>query len=363
MKQKRFFAVSLVMLASVMAAVGFTVFSLSNTVKELSVEMGRSEADVILTSAEISDRAAVTVPILYYSQEKDACVNLYDTLGDSAGRQFEWAECGYYNSAYETGLTEPDLNEEFLPVAAVGKLLPNRGLDFSRWFSAVPGLSQNYGGTLTLSYLADEASFVYEDEEFYPLEKIVEGGGELFTLNLGVPISVLADGREEFSVTADDDTFVYLGSELVLDMGGVHEPMEGRLKIMENGEVYTAVGKESLAYSGVKVSEGEGAVIRVFHANRNSGESVFKLRFSNMLLNITNSSTLASGEVQVAYDPENPSFVAPLGESLTVKPNVSRAILVSAVTQIALLGALMLLFLLTISLVSRYSRRDRIREE
>ncbi|MDO4507799.1 MAG: hypothetical protein Q4B65_00165 [Candidatus Saccharibacteria bacterium] len=369
-KQKRFFAASLAMIMAVMAAVGFTLFSLAGTVERLSVEMGRSEADAILASAEISEETVATVPILYYDQVQDPCVNIYD--GDASGRQFEWAECGYYGSAYEAELSEAKLGEDYLPVAQAGDLLPNRGLDFSRWFSVVEGESKSYMGKLALSYDAAEASFSYESEEFYPLDGISKGfsgeefkGGEhnkLFTFNLGVPISVLRDGREEFSIAADDDTFVFIGEDLVLDLGGVHGEMTGRFRITEEGEVYTAVGAEDFGYSGVRLEEG-AAVVRIFHADRNSTESIFKLKFSNMLLNITDTVLAGTDEVQVAYDPENPSFIAPLGESLTVKPNLSRAILISAVIQISLLGVLMIVFLLTISLVSRYSRRSHIREE
>ncbi len=370
MKQKKFFAVSLMMLASVMAAVIFVLLGLAGTVEELSVEMGRSEADAILASAEISEETVVAVPILYYDQVADPCVNIYDDL--AAERQFEWAECGYYSEAYETGLTEADLNEEYLPVAAGGELLANRGLDFTRWFSTVEGKSKSYAGKLTFNY--DAASFSYESEEFYPLDNITmagsaanevvneDGRNHLFTLNLGVPVEILLDGEEEFSITADDDTFVFIGSELVLDMGGVHKPMTGQFKIMKNGEVYTSIQSEDFAYSGVKLDEG-ATIVRVFHADRNSPESVFKINFSNMLLNLTSSTLASTGEIQVAYDPENPSYIAPLGESLTVTPDTNRAILVSAVAQIAVLGALLVLFLMTISLVSRYSRRDHIREE
>jgi len=376
-QQKKFFAVSLTILVGVAATIGFTIFNLSNTVKDLSVEISRGKADAILASAEIGNAAVVRVPILYYDQVMDECVDLYDARkAQAAGaRQFEWASCGYYNSMIETGLTEATLNKEFLPVAVegAGKLLSNRGIDdgFLRWFSTVEGKSKNYAGTIGLKYEAETASFKYEDEEFYPLNDVsvpaesvnADGNNHLFSLNLGVPFQVLMDGREQFEITADDDTWVYVGDKIVIDMGGIHAPTTGRFTISENGEIYAEVEDGGMAYSGVRVEAGAGTIVRIFHADRNSTESVFKIRFSNMLLNITNTNLAAEDGAQVAYDPENPSYIAPLGESLTVRPDKSHAILVAAIAQVSILGALMVLFVVATSVVWKYAHRDRSPEE
>ena len=64
-KQKGFFAISLALLAGVMAATGFTLFSLSGSVKELSVEITKSTANAILASARVTDETVVKVPFLY----------------------------------------------------------------------------------------------------------------------------------------------------------------------------------------------------------------------------------------------------------------------------------------------------------
>ena len=371
-KQKGFFAISLALLAGVMAATGFTLFSLSGSVKELSVEITKSTANAILASARVTDETVVKVPVLYYDQVMDECMNLYDSSSSAKIRQFEWASCEYYNSAIETGLTEPVLNDQFLPVAIGGELLPNRGLasGFSRWFSAEDGKSKSHAGTIALNYDADTASFSYESESFYPLNEIAipaesvneDGNNHLFTLNLGVPVQILMDGKEEFAITADDDTWVYIGSELVLDMGGVHNATTGRLKILENGEVYTAINEEDFAYSGVRVYRDSGTVVRIFHADRNSSESVFKIKFSNMLLNITDTTIASGNNVEVAYNPENPSYIAPLGESLRVEPDKSKMILAVVTAQAFILSILMIIFAFIIFAVWRYAHRDRIPE-
>lgn len=84
-----------------------------------------------------------------------------------------------------------------------------------------------------------------------------------------------------------------------------------------------------------------------------------------MVLNITRNSTIAKGEtdgIEVAYDPQNPSYVAPLGESLTVGPNRVQGIVSAVIIQVAILIALSVLAVVAISVVLRYSHSDRIQE-
>jgi len=382
MKKKALIIISIILVLTITAIVGTTV-GLSNTVGELKTEISRSPVDAILANANVEDEAVVMVPILYYDQVMDECVNLYDVGMTDAleTRQFEWAGCGYYNGALEQGMTETELDSNYLPVARGGNMLPNRGVkadSFTRWFNAVEGASQIYGENLSLRYDASTASFTYENENFYPLNNIVvpdepvnkDGNNHLFTLNLGVPVQIIADGNEMFSVTADDDTWVYVGDRLVLDMGGIHEAMAGRFKITAEGEIYTAIGEEDLAYSGVKASANTGSIVRIFHADRNSESSVFRVSFSNMLLNVTDDTTLARGTntgvvdgTTVAYNPEDPGYAAPLGESLTYQPNRSRVVLASAIVQALVLGVLSVALVASISVVWRYGRRDHSREE
>ncbi len=370
MKQKKRFVLrtlSFAVLAVAAAAIGLIFGVMSNTVDELSAEILQQRADAILASADLSDDTVVAVPILYYDQKMDECVDLYSAETQTLlnTRQFEWKKCGYYVSEVEPGLVEAELNSQYLPVAVGGDLLSNRGVkqaNFARWFSQVDELSKSYAGALKLSYNSNAASFSYVSESFYPLDEIAfddgvweDGHNHLFTFSLGVPFQVLANGDESFTILADDDTWVFVGRDLVLDMGGIHEAVVGSFKINEAGEVYASVDGEDFAYSGVKINSGEGAIVRIFHADRDGESSVLKLNFSNMVLNITNSSLAKSdGGVEVAYDPTNPSYVAPLGESLIVNPNHTKSLVLAITVQAMLLGVFAVVLVVTISLAWRY---------
>lgn len=349
---------------------GLIAVGLGETSHEIAMANTENTAEAILTSASVGSATVVSVPVVYYDQEMDACVDMYDVnqRGALERRQFEWTSCGYYIQGLESGLVEDELSSSYLPVTKGGEALPNRGLDFDRWFAEVEGESKFYAGMLNLGYNTETASFEYGNEAFYPLNEIAgvsktdvnaDGNNHLFTVSFGVPFRVLKSGEEEFEIFADDDTWVFVNDRLVLDMGGIHDIMGAKLKINEEGEVYAAVGDIDLAYSGVRLDE-NSAVIRVFHADRDSYDSVFKVRFTNMVLNITNENIAKrDGGVELAYDPTDPSYVAPLGESITVKPDNRRMLAVKMIVQMVAVGGFGIIVAVAISLGWKCWRRDR----
>ena len=372
-KQKIGQIISISILALTVVAMGVVLGGFIGTAQEISATKEDNKVDVILASANINNSTNVSVPILYYDQEKDACLDIYNISMNEAvsNRQFEWSDCGYYNSEVEAGMVSSKLDDQYLPVATGGSLLENRGVNgenFKRWFNQVDGKSKSYAGTMNLSYNSETGSFEYKNENYYPLDDITMKSDEfgnkahnhLFTLNLGVPFQALLNGGEKFVISADDDTWVFVGDTLVLDMGGVHDTISGNFIINEDGEVYASVNGEDLAFTGVKLKSGESSIVRIFHADRNGISSEFNLDFANMLLNITNTSIASEdGGVEVAYDPTNPSYIAPLGESLTVRPDNRKALMTMMVSQIVAMGALGSVIVMTISVAWRRSRRDR----
>ena len=222
----------------------------------------------------------------------------------------------------------------------------NRGLsDTGRWFTEVEGKSASYIGALKLEYAADGAIFSFIRDSFYPLDdakfsdgdKVNEDGhNHLFTMGFAVPFTVLASGEESFEVEADDDTFVFVNDKLAIDMGGVHDAEIGRFVIQENGEVYAASGDEELAYTGIKLNKGDGSMVRIFHADRDAGDSVFNVNFAEMNITIVDTKMAQNGKgdsMQVAYDPTDSTYEAPLGQSIVVKPDNTKGYMIIALIE------------------------------
>ena len=51
---------------------------------------------------------------------------------------------------------------------------------------------------------------------------------------------------------------------------------------------------------------------------------MFKIKFTGMNLNVVESQLAGTDGIQVAYDPSDPSYVAPLGETAVVQPDATK---------------------------------------
>ena len=333
--KKHTFVIGGIIVAFFLSAIAITLKTV-DSIKSLTTEVDSHQKGAILASAEVTDQSLVAVPVMYYDQIMDECVNIYNAkLQNSVkARQFEWSSCGYYNQALEKNLTEPFLNSENLPIGREGQKLTNHGLgnNFNRWFHTIEGKSQSYASKLNLTYDEKTISFSYSNDNFYPLNTITvpdepvnkNGINHLFTMSLSLPVEVHADKKETFTISADDDTWVFINGKIVLDMGGIHEATTGTFNINESGEIYSGSNNNDLSYSGIKLEKGEIATIHIFHADRDSSESIFKLKTTGMLLKLAKDTTIAKAEDTLAV---------PLGVSSTASPNHNRLFYTSIIVQ------------------------------
>ncbi len=343
-KNKKTQVIGGVIIAIFAIAIIFTMTQLSGTVTEIMDTTISKTPDAILASAGIEEGMNVSLPVVYYDQKSDECVDMYDISASNAlkKRQFEWSSCDYIRKEVEEGLVESELNDKYELVGKGGNLTPNKGLpDITRWFSEVEGKSKSYSGVLKMNYSAEKSEFEFYDDNFYPLDEVEFSEGDeankdehnhLFTMSFAVPFTALLSGEEEVEIGADDDTFVFVGKELIIDMGGIHETATRILNIDENGDIYVGGSKKELKSSGINIGKNQNSIIRIFHADRDSDESTFKIRFSKMDLNVANVKMADSGEegVEIAYDPSDLTYTAPLGESLVLQPDNTKSKVVLA---------------------------------
>ncbi len=365
--------------AFIVAAIA-TILGMARTIDVISGATVSKTPDAILASAGVTEESRIALPVSYFDQTADGCVDLYDVSlkKDAENRQFEWSNCGYHNKEVEQGIVEYELNSEHMPVASGGQLTSNRGVvgdsngntNFARWFHEINGESKNYVGVLRLDYNADNAEFSFHKNEFYPLDDIEynkndlgnsDGHNHLFTMSFATPFTVLRSGREQFEVVADDDTFVFIGDKMVVDMGGIHGATAGRFTIHEDGEVYSAVDNEELAFSGIVLDEGEDAIVRIFHADRDSENSVFNVRYSEMDLAVVDAKLADNDDetVLIAYDPSDPTYVAPLGESLIIRPDSTRGLIIMVTIE----GVMVVALAVFVSFIARFMIKSKAKRK
>ncbi|MDP7008932.1 MAG: fibro-slime domain-containing protein [Phycisphaerales bacterium] len=128
---------------------------------------------------------------------------------------------------------------------------------FNQWFRDVEGVNISIPLAITLVRQSD-GSYVFDDSEdqlyqslggFFPIENQGWGnpGGSPdrnfhFTFELHTEFTYDENGAQYFSFLGDDDVWVFINGQLVIDLGGVHGATEQGVDLtrlnLEDGETY-----------------------------------------------------------------------------------------------------------------------------
>jgi len=146
---------------------------------------------------------------------------------------------------------------------------------FSQWYRDTPGVNVSTSVPIVLKRQGDSNRYVFDSGSDAPYSDI--GGffpidGELygnyayghnfhFTTMIETEFMYDADIEQVFKFTGDDDVWVYIGGQLVIDLGGLHPKRNqfldlSRLDWLEDGETYS---------------------LKVFHAERRTTASNFRI--------------------------------------------------------------------------------------
>jgi fibro-slime domain-containing protein len=221
-------------------------------------------------------------------------------------------DCGPWDPAI-VGALGSALGADAKPVYAGGSKTPstNGKQYFDQWYRDVAGVNQKVEVTLQLTPSAN-GTLVYDTDRFFPLDDLgfdtdptnpdkgaffdddMKARNFHFTYELHTTFRYQAGNV--FTFRGDDDVFVYIDGKLVVNLGGIHVPMQAKLEL-DTGrvEITTPLGiptlspqpalgfDESLAGGGVAgtaplaLTPGEIYAMDFFFAERNCCASNFRL--------------------------------------------------------------------------------------
>jgi fibro-slime domain-containing protein len=163
---------------------------------------------------------------------------------------------------------------------------------FSQWYNDVPGINLSAPLTITLNRQSD-GSYVFDDKldplyssrgGFFPIDNQLFGNSPgsphhnyHFTYELKTQFTYQASANQVFKFIGDDDVWVYINNQLVIDLGGVHAAHDQVIELNRLGLV-----------------DGQTYHLDFFFAERHRTQSNFRIQ-TNLMLESTALPSITAG--------------------------------------------------------------------
>jgi len=175
----------------------------------------------------------------------------------------------YWGHEIYAGLVEPMLGPDGLPVYTGLLTSPPQMTSeaaFDQWYRDVPGVNEAFEVVLPLEPNGDV--WTYDNQLFFPIDEL--GFGKSGTDDYGtqrnfhfttqIESNFEYEPGQVFTFTGDDDLWMFVDGELVMDIGGLHQARTATVVMDDLGLV-----------------PGSSYKMAIFHAERRTTESTFRI--------------------------------------------------------------------------------------
>ena len=210
----------------------------------------------------------ITIPVTFYDMS-------VPSRGTKSNPDFESSSA--LDAGFQTGLVKTTLGLDGTPDFLARKNSITES-SFEQWFSKAnpsgsnPGNIEIVGKTLTLSKTSDSpVKYAFSNSAFFPLDGTGDnqqgfghqGRSHNYHFTMKFSTTFTYQEGQEFSFTGDDDVWVFINKQLVIDLGGVH------------AERNASVDLDTLG-----LTPGQVYSFDLFFAERHTTESNFKMETS-----------------------------------------------------------------------------------